>query len=418
MMRLAAATIVAGALLMTTGAAAQTPPAADVRQPAFANVGFNEVTRFGGGERRELIGNGFIIFARPESLVDPARPVQSQRHWHTVVVTARHVVDAVCRRGDKDVRLTLLPPPNSTVRELPPIEAPAGQQWCIDQQAALRATAGDVDIFAFETGFALPQRALISAYDIAKPPVEGALVSITGFAPVGSTANPLMPTFGRGRPGLQDETQTGSVVRAGNEVRLDRIYADGGHSGSPVFLPGTDQVVGVLVRRGATESCADALQRRRDALGAGSARSDPALAGSETEEASCDQDRSVEGGRDRDRNTAFMLPVMHNAWAYVNSSLYESKPRRPGEQPANDRSERIDAALDLYRAWLEAPDTSPNKDTLREEFLVALRRLVVVERLQLYAKANRSQINVTEMLRDFDIRRGWLNRANAQSPSR
>lgn len=426
----------------------QTPEVA----PAFANAGFNAIAGSPAtGEQRELLGNAFIIFARPEALNSQNPPL---RRWHTVVVTARHVVEIVCGRGDgANVWLTLLPPPQSTVRALSPTELRTGAAWCRDRRADLESS--QEDIFAFEAVFDLHQRALIEAYPIARSPNSASAVRVYGFVPPGYSTNPLQPTFGRGRPGLQDEPMSADYT-ASADHRLQFAGSqtiNSGHSGSPV-LDRTNNVIGILIKRGQTSGCEDAQRIYNAELGVVETSRDPAFATAAEAAAPCTDNPTVAGGLDKDRSTAYMLPVIKNAWAYLDPSLYATTtsdgqrgiPRDQSDQitavfeiykrylsaPAadkrplwdaflaglgriaiHDRSERIDAALELYKASIT---NVPDKEELEEEFRLALNRLTVIDRVQLWSRAREQQVNAEALLNKADLNPSWMSPPQSPRP--
>lgn len=386
-----AAAAAAIALLTASSVGAQTTDTAPRKTTAFANAAFNRVTLTAGGETRELLGNAFLIFARPEGL---GNQTPRLRHWHVVVVTARHVVtETVCQGGNSgNVVLSLLPPANSSLRrDFSPsvFQIDITRAWCDEHAAKARNSA--VDMYAFETGFDLPQRALIQVYDLGRLPQERERVSIYGFAPASrSRADQVFQGVG----GLMSDTQTGYVasVAQSDAFRLDDIALDEGHSGSPI-LDADDRVVGVAVRRAEMRTCAEVVASQRAASGAPDISSDPLLSGAEEAPDSCDQSRAARAAQMQDVETAFMVPLMSHAWTYADRRLYESRQKA-------ERTERIDAALDLYRAWMQAAPSDPRKRGLRDEFKRARERLTNIEQIELYARAQGQINNLDGLLPD------------------
>lgn len=429
--RLSTAPIAIVCALLPLGAAARATclEAGNVEKPRFASALFSR----GQGEAgARLIGNAFSVHATPLRVCgEPEAPScaadkAKTRTWVLTMVTAAHVVREMCAGssdawpGTPDVfregKLSVYA--NFDLENANPVEVTVDKAWCGDNVRArdqlseladrLKGKKGDLparsDIFVFEQRFDLPATAIAVPFPMQFLPRGDHTIGVIGQ---GFSKNPTprhrMVEFSAGRSFFFGDDQgsysTGRRFQAyGYEIQFN---ARPGASGSPVgYVFGSDNddskrfvVFGVLTDTGKI-SCAkakdkaEALQASAEQVGAAVAATDDddgatiptAVEDAKAKASVCNLSGDAKEIYEASDTTGYFTPILRYP------AMYELV-------RAHTSNVRIDVAIRLYDALLEARASDPGADleAYKDELKVILSDLSPLEQSLVLLRSKNSE---------------------------
>ena len=412
--------IVLAALLVAVPGGATEPcrPSGDKRQ-RFASAALTRSA----GHGTDFIGNAFVISARPGKVCDAANPDpachgldQTRRPWRTIVVTAAHVVRAMCvgsaawqtSAPGKWIpgRLSLYP--NSALDNAKPVTVDIDEQWCRSRTDALSQIPGPgddlpslvrqpnygsrppprSDIHIFRQTFILPRRSVMIPFTpelLPRQIGDKARVIVRGFLPTGDS-NRSMPV-GDGQVAWFEDADAGYSAADSTRpaYKLNKFVAGKGRSGSPVGWTdesGRFSVFGIVTNSGAKDIPCETVAATSPAAAA------DGIATEAADQAPCIPKRSTSSAADRlatvsEDESTYFVPL------FRFPALFQSNVRAEQleDEAANASQPTLDAIIQLYAEMRgrTRPDDPADRD-YREAFADLLAGLGPVDRVALLTR--------------------------------